>query len=136
MKKELSEKLIALCHDSTKSVSHLLAQDPSLAPSEAAKKLFGASRPEVIDASAPHEREPSSQEELEKAKSCGNWGTNIGGREPSELFLRIFHDALMTLEGEPLEGVCSPSLMGSCGVVPLTIVGSVWDMCRHMVRFA
>lgn len=135
MKKHLSDKLISLCHDPTKSVSYLLSQDPSLAPSEAVVKLFGASHPEVIDALAPHEREPCSQEELEKTKSCGNWRTDIGGREPSELFLRVFHDALLTLEEDALEGVCSPCLMGGCGVIPLTIVGSVWDVCRHMVGF-
>ena len=134
MKKHLSDKLLSLCRDPTKSVSHLLSQDPSLAPAEAAKKIFGGSHPEVVDAPAPHERELCSQEELEKAKSCGRWGTEIGGREPSELFLRVFRDALLTLEGEPLEGVCSPCLMGSCGVLPLTVVGSVWDVCRHMVR--
>ncbi|KAI9690844.1 MAG: hypothetical protein M1822_008463 [Bathelium mastoideum] len=131
-KHHLTDQLIALCHDPTKSVSHLLSENPSLAPAEAAKKLFGGSHPEVIDAPAPHERQPATQEELEKAKSCGNWGLDIGGREPSELFLRAFRDALLTLEGDKLEGVCSPCLMGSCGVVPLTVVGSVWDICRHM----
>ncbi|KAL9087131.1 MAG: hypothetical protein Q9165_006782 [Trypethelium subeluteriae] len=128
----LSDHLVSLCRDPTKSVSHALSQNPSLAPAEAAKQVFGATHPEVVDAPAPHERKPASAEELEKAKSCGDWGLEHGGREPSELFLRIYRDALLTLEGEKLEGVCSPCLMGRSGVVPLTVVGSVWDICRHM----
>ncbi|KAI9712823.1 MAG: hypothetical protein M1820_001445 [Bogoriella megaspora] len=132
----LSEHLVSLCHDRTKTVSHILSQDPSLPPSKASAKLFGAgagaNRPSLIDTPLPHEQPPASAEELEIAKSCGDWGREIGGQEPSELFLRVFRDALLSLEGDPLEGVCSPSLMGSCGVLPLTVVGSVWDICRHM----
>lgn len=31
-----------------------------------------------------------------------------------------------------MSGLISPSLMGSCGVVPLTIIGPLSDICRHM----
>ncbi|WEW57297.1 hypothetical protein PRK78_002762 [Emydomyces testavorans] len=31
-----------------------------------------------------------------------------------------------------MSGLVSPSLMGSCGVVPLTIIGPLSDICRHM----
>ena len=29
-------------------------------------------------------------------------------------------------------GVCSPSLLGSSGVCPLTIISTIPDICRHM----
>ena len=29
-------------------------------------------------------------------------------------------------------GTCSPPLMGACGVVPLTIISVLPDICRHM----
>jgi hypothetical protein len=47
--------------------------------------------------------------------------------------LRMFHDGLLALEHDPLAGVVSPSLMGSTGTMPLTVIGVVWDMARHMV---
>jgi phosphatidylserine/phosphatidylglycerophosphate/cardiolipin synthase-like enzyme len=45
---------------------------------------------------------------------------------------QIFHDVMCTLEKNPLVGVCSPSLMGSNGVCPLTIMAPIPDICRHM----
>jgi phosphatidylserine/phosphatidylglycerophosphate/cardiolipin synthase-like enzyme len=45
---------------------------------------------------------------------------------------QIYHDVLCTLDRNPLAGVCSPSLMGSNGVCPLTIMATVPDICRHM----
>jgi phosphatidylserine/phosphatidylglycerophosphate/cardiolipin synthase-like enzyme len=45
---------------------------------------------------------------------------------------KIFHNVLGTLEHDPLNGVVSPPLMGSCGVVPLTIISPLPDICRHM----
>lgn len=35
---------------------------------------------------------------------------------------KLYHDALCTLDADPERGVVSPSLMGSCGTVPLTII--------------
>lgn len=31
-----------------------------------------------------------------------------------------------------MSGMTSPPLMGSCGVVPLTIIAPLLDICRHM----
>jgi hypothetical protein len=36
--------------------------------------------------------------------------------------LQIFNDSLCTLEHDLSRGMVSPSLLGSCGVVPLTII--------------
>lgn len=63
-----------------------------------------------------------------RARQCGNWGNS----EPSELFLQCFHDALCSLEYDARAGMVSPSLMGSHGVIPLTIIAPLPDICRHM----
>lgn len=41
---------------------------------------------------------------------------------------------LGTLDPDPLGGMCSPPLLGSCGVVPLSIVAPLPDLVRHMAN--
>ncbi|KAK0715242.1 hypothetical protein B0H67DRAFT_237017 [Lasiosphaeris hirsuta] len=131
--KHLSDRLVELC-TSSQSVSSLLAENPSLPPGEAWVRLFGgwkSSKPAHHDAKKENGgREPGgeSEDELMKAAKCGSWGPT----QPSELFLKIYHDALCTLEDDPLHGMVSPSLMGSCGVVPLTVISVIPDVARHM----
>ena len=48
------------------------------------------------------------------------------------VILQIYHDSLCPLEKNPMAGVVSPPLMGSHGVLPLTIVAPLLDICRHM----
>ena len=48
------------------------------------------------------------------------------------VILQIYHDSLCPLEKNPMAGVVSPPLMGSHGVLPLTIVAPLPDICRHM----
>ena len=50
---------------------------------------------------------------------------------PSELFLKLFHNALCTLRRDPLCGCVSPSLIGSSGVIPLTIISTIPDIMQH-----
>lgn len=119
---QISDRIIELC-TSPHSVSSLLAEDARLAPGDAWDQLYGhwkAPRRSVErKREGEGEREDkASEEELEKAARCGKWGPT----KPSELFLRIYHDALCTLEEDPASAVVSPSLMGSYGVIPLTIV--------------
>ena len=40
-------------------------------------------------------------------------------------WLQMFSDVLLCLERDPLAGVCSPPLIGTSGVMPLTVL-SVW----------
>lgn len=127
MADKITDKVYDLCH-SDQTVSSELAKDPKLAPHKASHDLYGAHPPSVTDSKPPEKRVPATKEDLERAYQCGKFG-NL---RPSELFLRIYHDALKTLEHDPLMGVVSPPLMGSSGVVPLTIVGSMHDICRHM----
>ncbi|KAI1468868.1 uncharacterized protein F4812DRAFT_458396 [Daldinia caldariorum] len=125
----ISEKLCKLCL-SSKSVSSALAQDSSLTPGEAWKKLFGChdhghcSKGDVHDIG----KGSLSSKELEKARACGKWGS----QKPSDLFLRIYHDALSTLDHDLGCGMVSPSLMGSSGTMPLTIISVIPDIVRHM----
>ncbi len=44
----------------------------------------------------------------------------------------MYHDVLLTIEHDPMVGMTSPPLLGSCGVVPLTIIAPLPDICRHM----
>ncbi|KXX76260.1 Minor cardiolipin synthase ClsB [Madurella mycetomatis] len=126
-KTRISDRLIGLC-TSDESVSSLVARDPSLAPGDAWKKLYRERALKATTVGEKGPRESTLQDELEKAAWCGRWGPT----KPSELFLRIYHDALCTLEEDPLRAMVSPSLMGSYGTVPLTIISVMPDIVRHM----
>ncbi|THX14416.1 hypothetical protein D6D17_03261 [Aureobasidium pullulans] len=125
-KMSLHEKVEGLCRNSH-SVSQALAEDPSLSPGEAAKKLYHPDNISISEGHVPSKRNPATEDELERALQCGRFTT-----QPSELFLRVFHDSLMPLEHDPLMGCCSPSLVGSTGTCPLTIISGLPDICRHM----
>ncbi|KAK3352582.1 hypothetical protein B0T25DRAFT_606549 [Lasiosphaeria hispida] len=131
----LSNRLVELC-TSSQSVSSLLAENPNLPPGEAWDRLFGSWKdPKPANHDARKENgsgqpEGESEDELRKAAKCGNWGPT----QPSELFLKIYYDALCTLEDDPSQGMVSPSLMGSCGVVPLTVISVIPDIARHMAN--
>ncbi|KUI68543.1 hypothetical protein VM1G_04416 [Cytospora mali] len=125
----VSDELFQLL-TSPESVSSLLAQDPSMSPAQAWKKLYGHydgkpgsshSNPEAADGLA-------QEEALQRAAECGHWGPT----QPSELFLKMYNDALGPLEQDPARAMVSPSLMGSCGVLPLTIISTIPDIVRHM----
>lgn len=128
MPTKISDKVYAWC-TSKDSVSNELAKDPSLSPGDAVKKLYGEGDGISLSEkkASPH-RETATQEELERAFQCGNFGPT----RPSELFLRIFHDTLLPLEHDPMMGCVSPSLMGSYGAIPLTVIAPLPDICRHM----
>ncbi|KAK4159842.1 hypothetical protein QBC43DRAFT_293598 [Cladorrhinum sp. PSN259] len=135
----ISERVVGLC-TSGKSVSGVLAEEskngkgkgPS--PGEVWEGLFGKksdsrkSGEEIGDVGGV--KGSDERDEIEKAFMCGRWG----GVRPSELFLQIYHDALCTLEDDLARGVVSPSLMGSCGSVPLTVISVMPDIARHMAN--
>ncbi|KAI0890297.1 IQ calmodulin-binding motif protein [Annulohypoxylon maeteangense] len=127
---KISEHIYELCCSSD-SVSSILAQDPCSSPGEAWKKAFGH-----------HGHTPKSPngdirdigkgvidlQEIERTRNCGKWGT----QEPCDLFVRMYHDALCTLNDDLASGMVSPSLLGSSGTMPLTITSVVPDIVRHM----
>ncbi len=140
----VSQKVVGLCQGST-TVSSELGRDPTLASGKVVKKLYG----EDVGGHDEHKKfiDPRpTAEDLKKAWTCGKWGDS----HPSDLFLKVsfsccctsnqvqqlyfqvYHDALCTLEGDPMVGMTSPPLMGSYGVVPLSIIAPLPDICRHM----
>lgn len=82
----ISDKVYKLC-TSTESVSSLLAKDPTLAPGEAWKKLYGhyAAGEKESKSTARAHRDGVTPEDLKRAAECGKWGPT----QPSELFLRV-----------------------------------------------
>ncbi|KAL4881979.1 hypothetical protein BJY04DRAFT_227454 [Aspergillus karnatakaensis] len=126
--KMVSAHVYNLCRAS-RTVSSEVADDPAKCPYKVFKELFEGKGSGKSDETKSDE-EDLEKDELQRAKECGNWG----GAEPSRLFLKIYHDALCALERNPLGGVVSPPLMGSNGVLPLTVVAPLPDVCRHMAN--
>ena len=65
-----------------------------------------------------------SPEELVQLKSLGKFE----GTEPSELFLKLFGSSLISLEDDYWKGMVSPALMGSTGVVTLSVISVIPDI--------
>ncbi|ORY12780.1 IQ calmodulin-binding motif protein [Clohesyomyces aquaticus] len=127
MATRISDKIYRYCTEPY-SLSSSLTKDPTKSAAHYAQQLYGGERMAIMEHQPPHLRKPASQEDLERARQCGNWGSST----PSDLFLRCFHDALCSLEHDPLVGMVSPSLMGTTGTIPLTILAPLPDICKHM----
>ncbi|KAH7082549.1 hypothetical protein BKA63DRAFT_560768 [Paraphoma chrysanthemicola] len=123
----LSDNIQAFC-TARSSVSNELARNPAQSAGDFAKTLYGSNNASTSPLPSPTDRQHVSAEELDRARTCGNWGN----AEPSELFLQCFHDALCALEHDPLAGMVSPSLIGTTGTIPLTIIAPLPDIARHM----
>ncbi|KAI0817735.1 hypothetical protein GGR55DRAFT_621766 [Xylaria sp. FL0064] len=124
----ITNRLFEWCR-SEDSVSSVLATNPH-STKEIWRKLFHDDdlRKSGEEYKTNTEIVPVKDEELQRARMCGKWGS----REPTDLFTRLYHDALCTLEDNPARGVVSPCLMGSNGMVPLTIISVIPDIVRHM----
>jgi hypothetical protein len=81
----ISDKVYKLCTNN-ESVSALLAKDPTMAPGDAWKKLYGghAAGEKESKATARAHRDQSTPDNLKRALECGNWGPS----QPSDLFLQ------------------------------------------------
>ncbi|KAL9105390.1 MAG: hypothetical protein Q9227_009428 [Pyrenula ochraceoflavens] len=123
---KISDKVYNFCRDGS-NVTNEVAKEPTKEPQHIAHHLYG----EGISHTA-HEgwlESPSyTDEDLQRARDCGSWGDSA----PSELFLKVYHDVLTSLNHNHLAGNCSPGLLGSNGVVPLTVISTIQDICRHM----
>lgn len=82
------DSLNKLC-TSRESVTALLAEDSSLTPGDAWKKLYGSYAPTSTTAVGSRrdseEVHSFSAEDLQRIAECGNWGSS----HPSELFLKV-----------------------------------------------
>ncbi|EMC96773.1 hypothetical protein BAUCODRAFT_34168 [Baudoinia panamericana UAMH 10762] len=121
------DQILQWCQ-SKDSISSHYAQDPTKSPSDIGQKLFGSHHLHSSSTKAPTERLVASPETLEWARRCGNFGNT----QPSQLFLQAYHDLLQCLQHDALANCVSPSLCGSTGFVPLTIIAPLNDQIRHM----
>ncbi|CAG8188807.1 unnamed protein product [Penicillium salamii] len=128
----VSRKLYNMSQGQT--VTAELARDPSQCPQKVFHRLFEGHHSLHAHSDSESDSDSLSKweqlDELQKARSCGNFGTT----ETSELFLKVYHDALCSLEKNPMSGVVSPPLLGGTGVLPLTIVAPLPDLCRHLAN--
>lgn len=123
----ISDKLYAQCRSQT-NISNELLKTPHEEIGDIAKRLYSSHILAEHETKPPQTREPATTQDLQRAFQCGRFGDTV----PSELFLRAYHDILLSVQHDPLAGVVSPSLLGSTGVVPMTIIGPLIDNARHM----
>ncbi|KAI9461909.1 hypothetical protein BJY52DRAFT_1257542 [Lactarius psammicola] len=119
----VSRHILELCTSST-TVIAALAKDPYQPASRIVKRLF---KNRCTDFKERTDTPPLEEaDELDLVAKCGSFP-----HRPSDLFLRVYRDVLRVLENDPLASLVSPSLLGSSGVVPLTIVSVIPDITRH-----
>lgn len=90
--------------------------------------LTSAQHLKTIISKAPNDDEAAKQPDLDWARSCGKFA----GTNPSDLFLHAFHDSLRCINDDPVANCVSPSMCGTTGYVPLTIIAPLNDQLRHM----
>lgn len=116
-----------LCCAHHQSVSNSYAERPEKSPGELAQELYGSHNLIAPSTKTP-ERRNASTEDLQWAKRCGDFADS----NPSDLFLHAYHDVLQCLTKDALAGCVSPSLIGSTGFVPMTIIAPLNDQLRHI----
>ena len=79
----ISEKAYNFCRD-PRNVTSELAKNPTEAPLEVAKRLYGT-HPELAAGNANKTADIEGKSDLQRAFECGNWGPT----RPSELFLSV-----------------------------------------------
>ena len=123
----VSDHAVKLCQE-TSTVSSELAKNPSEAPIDIIKRLYGHHKPTTSHDASGVDRPVATPVDLERVLQCGKWGP----QQPSEFFLRIVHDVLHTLDADPIGGMVSPPLLGSHGSMPLSVIAPLADIFRHM----
>ncbi|KAH7311445.1 hypothetical protein B0I35DRAFT_438096 [Stachybotrys elegans] len=128
----VSQYVYTLCQDS-RSVSSEMAKNPALPPDDIIKQLYPID-PSRKHRSASHDSGVEllhNHDALQVARECGQWPRQL---PPSRLFLRVFADALACLDSNPWAGMVSPSLMGTHGTAPLTIIAPLIDIIQHNAK--
>jgi hypothetical protein len=126
---EYDQELPSIDDLSKQTVTSLLASGPPIvsSPQDAAEILFSNKlhhlRPRITYEILEHE---ITENELDIAANYGRFPFR-----PSDLFLKLFHNVLCTLKRDPLSGCISPSLIGTSGVIPLTIISTIPDIMQH-----
>ncbi|KAG2101086.1 uncharacterized protein F5147DRAFT_709739 [Suillus discolor] len=139
----VSDKAYSLTH-SQKTLTAALAASPASSPGDLVKTLYAEHHKKPVSSAGYLETfmgvlqhgndnetqrippgEPT-QTDLDRAAECGDFGSR-----PSDLFLKIYCDVLTTLDTNPWAGVVSPPLLGSRGVVNLSIISVIPDIIQH-----
>ncbi|KZT12269.1 phospholipase D/nuclease [Laetiporus sulphureus 93-53] len=144
----VSERVYNLTH-SEKTLTAAYAASPDSSPGELVKKvyeahhhgvhepgttggIFATAKSMLKTGKTPEEsrkvtrEDEPSKEDLDRAAECGEFGAR-----PSDLFLKIYHDVLKTLDVDPWAGSVSPPLLGSRGAVSFTIISVIPDIIQH-----
>ncbi|KAJ4265269.1 hypothetical protein NW762_004554 [Fusarium torreyae] len=122
----VSQHVYELCQ-AKETVSSVLAKEPSHAPGDIVKKLYGHHDHALHHGRSAQNDTTLNTDAIETALRCGRWGPT----KPSPLFLQAFADSLNCLDKDPMAGVVSPPLMGSFGTMPLTVIAPLADVMRH-----
>lgn len=134
------ESITSLARNQTKDCSHLRRQllskrqyrkgtDSKASATSSGSSLSSKSSSSFSSSLNSHDSSfneaEAEEEKLDILAQCGSFTDS-----PSDLFLKILGDVLQTLEKHPLDGMCSPSLIATTGVMPLSIVSvSVASIC-------
>jgi hypothetical protein len=114
----------------SETITSVLASDPKRAPGDVAGDLFKKSTAKsLLEKVGVHKHTliaQPTQDDLDWAAGCGNFRAR-----PSDLFLKLYANVLLTLESDPLVGVVSPPLLASTGTIPLSILSVIPDQMRH-----
>ncbi|KAG1742307.1 uncharacterized protein EDB91DRAFT_1128571 [Suillus paluster] len=139
----ISDKIYSLTH-SQETLTTALAASPTSSPGHLVKTLYEDHHKKpiasggyletlmgVLDRSNANDTQPMpslepTQADLDCAAECGKFGSR-----PSDLFLKIYCDVLAVLETNSWAGVVSPPLLGSRGVVNLSIISVIPDIIQH-----
>ncbi|KAG0149930.1 hypothetical protein CROQUDRAFT_668840 [Cronartium quercuum f. sp. fusiforme G11] len=120
------------------TVTSYLAQNPTISPHTAASRLFP--KPCLLKRlwlrftikDNLYHRTGPTPEQIEIAFKSGKWSSDPNRpQRPSDLFLKMYADVLLCLQRDKLSGLVSPPLIGSCGVMPLTILSVIPDIMQH-----
>lgn len=123
----VSQHVYELCH-AEKTVSSEVAKTLTEPPESIVKRLYGHHKLHKPNNDKNGHKPETPENLIERALECGHWPPDT---RPSDLFLQAFVDVLACLDANPLSGVVSPPLMGSHGVMPLTIVAPLVDIIKH-----
>ena len=132
----LDTKTVDLCRPGGPTITEALARKPTSGVKAIAEELYpkpgklseGVARLKISkDHASMADSSKPGQEELDlAADQCGAFPSR-----PSDLFLSMYLAATRSLERNPLNGMVSPPLMGSSGVVPLSIISVIPDIMKH-----
>ncbi|KAH8114265.1 hypothetical protein DFH11DRAFT_1596856 [Phellopilus nigrolimitatus] len=124
-----SDHVRELC-SSAQSIASELAKDPTQEVVKVVKHLRKEWKAKTSNKSKDEEKDERAR--LDRAAACGKFP-----ERPSDLFLKvricqlIYSDILASTAADPFANLLAPSLAGTSGVIPLSIVSVIPDIMRH-----